>query len=145
MPLALFILIAKPASCSGNRRISTPSQSNTQRNTSSAKGSSNRLSEYSIPYPIQRSSFSSTAFQFKEDRSASTRALAPAPERFPCSQAKRWLKMAIKLVRLREVKVRAIVLIGQDFSACGYSPTRTKLNGSELASDIFAFARECRW
>src|ERR1700737_1957238 len=116
MPLALFILIAKPASCSGNRRISTPSQSNTQRNTSSAKGSSNRLSEYSI----QRSSFSSTAFQFKEDRSASTRAHAPAPERFPCSQAKRWLKMAIKLVRLREVKVRAIVLIGQDFSACGY-------------------------
>jgi len=40
-----------------------------------------------------------------------------------------------------KIRTRAIVLIGQGFLGCGYSPTRTKLNGSELASDIPAFAR----
>ena len=69
--------------------------------------------------------------------------LPPASGALCLQPGKRFTENGHLLVRLREAKIRAraIVPIGQVFLACGYSPTRTKLNGSELASDISAFAR----
>jgi hypothetical protein len=71
----------------------------------------------------------------------------PAATGVLCLQAESLLKTATSLFGFARPKIRTrvIVLIGQGFSGCEYSPTRTKLNGSEIASDIPAFARECRW